>query len=49
MGVDDDVGEADDDVPLQLKRRTIAAENDGKDRVANHRVVQALAPVVGYK
>ena len=34
----DAVGEADDDVPLQLKTR-----------VASHRVVQALVPVVGYR
>ena len=33
----DAVGEADDDVPLQLKTR-----------VVSHRVVQALVPVVGY-
>jgi len=26
-----------DDAQLQLKRRTIAAEKDGKNRVANHR------------
>ena len=34
----DAVGEADDDVPLQLKTR-----------VVSHRVVQALVPVVGYR
>ena len=36
--VGDAVGEADDDVPLQLKTR-----------VVSHRVVQALVPVVGYR
>ena len=42
MGVGDDVGEADDDVPLQLNWGTIAAEN--KDRV-----VKTVTPVVGYR
>jgi hypothetical protein len=37
-GVGNAVGEADDNVPLQLKTR-----------VVSHRVVQALIPVVGYK
>ena len=43
-GVGDAVGEADDDVPLQLKRCTIVAENKGSESW----VVQALIPVVGY-
>ena len=36
-GVGDAVGEANDDVQLQLKTR-----------VVSHRVAQALVPVVGY-